>query len=278
MDSGNDAPSRFIVLTRGAPAQELEVSAEAFTVGRQPDNQLVIEDTQISKHHCRLFLKDGHWHVEDLKSRNGTFVNGERITAIQALKPGDAVRVGTVTIQVPEHGRHPQREADQRLQDASVTPVPAPPSSVPPIPLARDRHDEASAPQEQTLHTGVPQRANSFEATLKGPTPREAGLREPPQPQRNHLFFGYTNDIQIEEERCQEEAQEGGEEEAKRAEAEREATDMRHAKVKAIRKASGRCVMCGNDLGLRERLSGQDRHAQCTSFIEYKMPPSIGRP
>ncbi|OGV69967.1 MAG: hypothetical protein A3K19_25975 [Lentisphaerae bacterium RIFOXYB12_FULL_65_16] len=278
MDSGDDVPSRFIVLTHGVPAQEVEVSGEAFTIGRQLDNSFVVGDTQVSKHHCRLFLQDGRWHVEDLGSRNGTFVNGERITAPQALTPGDGVRVGRVTIQVPEQRQSLRREADQRLQGASVTPVPAPPSSAPPIPLTRDGQNEPSASQERTPHTGVPQRVESLDTTLKGSTPREAARREPPHPQGNHLFSGYTRDIPMEKERRQEDAEEGGEEEAKRAEAEREATNTRHAKVKAIRKASGRCVMCGNDLGLLERLSGQDHHAQCTSFIEYKMPPSLGRP
>src|SRR5258708_34410365 len=69
---------------------------DTVTVGRDPkDNTLSVVHKSISRHHARFFAEDGAWMVEDLKSTNGVFVNGARVTKSK-LKDGDAVNVGEV--------------------------------------------------------------------------------------------------------------------------------------------------------------------------------------
>jgi len=69
-------------------------------VGRAETCRIRPEDTYISNMHARFFSRDGEWHVEDLGSTNGTFVNEERIQAPTPVKAGDRVRVGTTLLEL----------------------------------------------------------------------------------------------------------------------------------------------------------------------------------
>lgn len=67
------------------------------TVGREKKNDIAIYDPFMSSSHSRFFLKGETYFVEDLNSKNGTFVNGNRIgLEAVALKNGDIVNVGQV--------------------------------------------------------------------------------------------------------------------------------------------------------------------------------------
>src|SRR5512139_3175826 len=64
----------------------LRETFEPIRIGRQGDCQLQLEDPLCSRHHAEIWFQDGHWYLRDL-SRNGTFVNGLRITE-QVLSDG----------------------------------------------------------------------------------------------------------------------------------------------------------------------------------------------
>jgi hypothetical protein len=74
-------------------------SAEA-TVGRQPPVDLVLDwDHQVSRLHARFERVQGEWElVDDGLSRNGTFVNGERLSGRRRLNDGDSLRFGATTM------------------------------------------------------------------------------------------------------------------------------------------------------------------------------------
>src|SRR6185312_5757581 len=69
-------------------------------VGRLVSSDLVLESEQVSRKHAEL-IKDpmGRWWIRDLKSRNGTRVNGQLVTE-RVLVPGDAVQIGEYTLGV----------------------------------------------------------------------------------------------------------------------------------------------------------------------------------
>ena len=70
------------------------------TIGRGEDNDLVLKTTTVSRDHARLSHKEGRWFVEDLGSRNGTFVNKRRIPshAPFSLHHADRIDVGSETL------------------------------------------------------------------------------------------------------------------------------------------------------------------------------------
>lgn len=68
-------------------------------VGRNEDCDLVLRSRRVSREHCRIFFQDGQWHIEDLKSQNGTRVNGNKINS-EILKDSDTIQIGDYRIEV----------------------------------------------------------------------------------------------------------------------------------------------------------------------------------
>jgi putative nucleotidyltransferase with HDIG domain len=66
-----------------------------LTIGRDPENVLVLEHTAISRYHCRITSENGLYFVQDLGSTNGTYLNGRRISR-ERLSPGDELIVANV--------------------------------------------------------------------------------------------------------------------------------------------------------------------------------------
>ncbi len=69
------------------------------TVGRAPRADFVVDAALVSRLHCRLTAGDDEVEVVDLKSTNGTYVNGKRVTKAH-LAQGDRLRVGRVELTV----------------------------------------------------------------------------------------------------------------------------------------------------------------------------------
>jgi FHA domain len=78
--------------------QRFGVGSELY-VGRE-GQQLTVEDSEMSRRHAVLRVAGGTMTVEDLGSRNGTFVNEQRIAGVTVLAPGDVVRFGTTSFTV----------------------------------------------------------------------------------------------------------------------------------------------------------------------------------
>jgi DNA-binding response OmpR family regulator len=69
------------------------LDADETTIGRWPDNDVVIADRWISRHHALITRRGLRYVVKDLGSKNGTFVNGQRLTGPQELEDGDRIQV-----------------------------------------------------------------------------------------------------------------------------------------------------------------------------------------
>jgi len=67
--------------------------SEVF-VGRDTNNDIVINDPEISRRHARFFLQGSSYVLEDLGSTNGCFVNGQRLVGPYALRPGEMITFG----------------------------------------------------------------------------------------------------------------------------------------------------------------------------------------
>jgi len=81
--------------------KEVPIGSSEVSIGRSPDNGLVIDNPSVSNYHARVFNEEGRLMLEDFGSLNGTFVNGQRVKMVM-LKPGDSVVVGKHTIVVSE--------------------------------------------------------------------------------------------------------------------------------------------------------------------------------
>jgi predicted component of type VI protein secretion system len=90
--------------------RELEIGV---VVGRAPDCDVVIRDILLSRRHCRLLPSDDGWKIQDLQSKNGTFINGERLKVPRLLNDNDVIRLGRSRIIF--HSGIPQDDFAQEL-------------------------------------------------------------------------------------------------------------------------------------------------------------------
>jgi pSer/pThr/pTyr-binding forkhead associated (FHA) protein len=74
-----------------------------LTIGRAPDNSLVVRDGRASRHHARIDGRRGSLVLSDLGSTNGSFVNDRRVESV-ALGEGDRIRIGTTSYVVEALG------------------------------------------------------------------------------------------------------------------------------------------------------------------------------
>jgi two-component system cell cycle response regulator len=86
------------ILSGERPGRLIEIDGSELVVGRTDESTLRIDDESLSRKHARFFRLMGNYYVTDLQSTNGTFVNGERVTAPTQLADGDRVQLGLATV------------------------------------------------------------------------------------------------------------------------------------------------------------------------------------
>jgi hypothetical protein len=141
----------FLVLREGDGGQrivELDPAAGRLSIGRAAQNDVDLQwDTEVSRVHAELECTAGEWTVsDDGLSRNGTYLNGTRISGRQRLRDGDVVRVGRTMLAY----RRPETEDSRPTQVAgrhvALSDLPATQRQVL-IALARPyKHDEFAVP------------------------------------------------------------------------------------------------------------------------------------
>ncbi|MEA2305643.1 MAG: hypothetical protein QOH43_2923 [Solirubrobacteraceae bacterium] len=141
----------FLVLREGDGGQrivELDPSVGRLSIGRAAQNDVDLQwDTEVSRVHAELECTAGEWTVsDDGLSRNGTYLNGTRISGRQRLRDGDVVRVGRTMLAY----RRPETEDSRPTQVAgrqvALSDLPATQRQVL-IALARPyKHDEFAVP------------------------------------------------------------------------------------------------------------------------------------
>ncbi len=91
---------------RGQPDRYAKLVPPTVTIGRDPKNQLVVDDPTVSDFHAEISLKDQQIFVMDLLSSSGTFVNDKLIKGPQRLQAWDVIRVGTVDLEINDPNQH----------------------------------------------------------------------------------------------------------------------------------------------------------------------------
>lgn len=124
-----------------------------ITVGRVQGNDLQLPRGSVSKRHARFAYRDGRFVVTDLKSTNGTYVNGRRIAEPTRVSEGDSVHVGGYELRLslpePRIEDHPTAPPPRPRPDTGAF---APPSTIPPSALWSE---EAPAREGHGLALGL---------------------------------------------------------------------------------------------------------------------------
>ena len=86
-------PDARLEVTDGLGRRIVPIDKSEFSLGRRETNDLRLQGTEVSRDHAIILHKDDAYHVQDLKSRYGTFVNDDEITDHE-LAHGDQIRLG----------------------------------------------------------------------------------------------------------------------------------------------------------------------------------------
>lgn len=129
---GEDLGHYFVVVAGHDHGRVIEIGAETLTIGRDPKQALVFPDGDLSRQHARVSLVVGYLVIEDLKSTNGTFVNGKRITEPTELREGNTLRLGKQLLKYERRDRKEVARAEELKRDlqnasayvASLLPAP----------------------------------------------------------------------------------------------------------------------------------------------------------
>ena len=89
------SPARLVVQGGGGlRAGQVFVVGSGLAIGRAEDNEIRIDDSFASGRHARVFAHDGLAYVEDMRSTNGTYLNGRRVEGQEVLNADDQIRIG----------------------------------------------------------------------------------------------------------------------------------------------------------------------------------------
>ena len=87
---------------------ELKIGPGAISLGRAEDNDVHITDLSVSGHHARIFTYFNTSYIEDMDSKNGTYLNDKKIHK-HIIHPGDIIRLGNHTIKITDKDDWPFR-------------------------------------------------------------------------------------------------------------------------------------------------------------------------
>jgi len=115
----------LVFLLDGAVVKEVELVKPRTTLGRRPNNDIVIDNLTVSGEHAVLHLQDQTVEVQDLGSTNGTFVNGQPIER-QVLRDGDQVIIGKYEVRFADARQRFARSVGAPEHAPEPAPAPAP--------------------------------------------------------------------------------------------------------------------------------------------------------
>src|SRR4249920_2823075 len=92
----------ILIQEKGGEQRRMVFNKAEVTIGRVQGNDIILPKGNVSKRHSRIVLKDGKFIIVDLKSTNGTYVNGRKITSPLVIKDTDKIYIGDFIITVEE--------------------------------------------------------------------------------------------------------------------------------------------------------------------------------
>jgi predicted component of type VI protein secretion system len=76
----------------------IEMRGDLLRIGRDPANDFVVDDIEVSRNHAKISCFEGVYRIEDLNSTNGTLLNGRKISTSEKLKDGDLINLGETNV------------------------------------------------------------------------------------------------------------------------------------------------------------------------------------
>jgi pilus assembly protein CpaF len=146
----------IIISEKGGAERKESFDKNEINVGRVQGNDLTLPKGNVSKHHARLLYRDGRFIVTDLKSTNGTYVNGRKIAQATIVREGDKIYIGDFVLRLDTAATSAEAPAaegssnDEGRAMARTGPNPGPVAAV------ATRAGGSGVPQARALPTNAP--------------------------------------------------------------------------------------------------------------------------
>jgi phosphoserine phosphatase RsbU/P len=117
------------VLKGMTEGQRIPLNGDRFVLGRNPDCQVVIPITSVSREHAAIVVRQGRYYIEDMQSRNGTFVNNQQILQLTLLHHNDRIRIcdfvavfldSSSTLPLPQELVREEEEAEEEVESSTT--------------------------------------------------------------------------------------------------------------------------------------------------------------
>jgi serine/threonine protein kinase len=101
-------PPKFevVLMHGGILLTRKTLSTGAYVIGRSPEAEIFIETPLLSRQHARLVVQGESLSLDDLESRNGTFIDGERVSGSVEIFPGQVIKLGDITLEIQQQSDH----------------------------------------------------------------------------------------------------------------------------------------------------------------------------
>jgi predicted component of type VI protein secretion system len=169
---------KLIMASGKGTGQEVPVTGPRFFIGRAEDCQLRPRSDLISRHHCVILIEPGFVVVRDFGSKNGTFVNGERVVSEAELRSGDILKVGPLEFQVRIESETPTQDAGVPTKTVAVAAKPGD-AATPKKPKIRSVQEAAARTVESSATSAEDDDVSAWLDAEVGDSMTETGTMEP---------------------------------------------------------------------------------------------------
>lgn len=134
--------SKLILTNNGQIIREVPLTGNRLKIGKLAENDLVLDMSSLSREHCQIFFHQGRYYIQDLNSKNGTYVNGVRITREVMLQDGAVVQLGSYQLLYVEETVQPVAGPSQKKAARPQAKSPAGGGAKIPADLKRRVHEQ----------------------------------------------------------------------------------------------------------------------------------------
>ena len=120
---------KLLLKFNAAVIKEIPFEKESLSVGRKPDNDIVVDNPAISGHHCRILRQGDGYYVEDLDSTNGTYVNEKRVKKT-GLRNNDVIGIAKHALVFVSEAPVKEDTAEVKTSEGDATMMISPTSAI----------------------------------------------------------------------------------------------------------------------------------------------------
>lgn len=109
--------AKIIVTLKDKDIDEIPLDEKVVTIGRDSKNTIHLKNPSVSREHARIMNKGGVYYIDDLGSKNGTYINGSMVTWRSGLNDNDEITIGKYTLVFKETAKGKKKKSEKLIPE-----------------------------------------------------------------------------------------------------------------------------------------------------------------